>query len=80
MVALDAGQMEAAIARLDSSESQFQALGQSLWAASTQVSKFRALAMLGRYDEALQCGQRARDIFLKHNDMLATGKIEQSLG
>jgi CHAT domain-containing protein len=80
IVALEAGQMEAAITRLDSSEAQFRALDQSVWAASTQVSKLRALAMLGRYDEALQCGLGARDVFLIHNDVLATGKIEQSLG
>jgi CHAT domain-containing protein len=80
MVALDDGQMEAAIARLDNSEAHFRALGHSLAAASTQVSKLRALAMQGQFEEALQCGLRAREVFLVHNNMLATGKIEQSLG
>ncbi|HSL46877.1 MAG TPA: CHAT domain-containing protein [Anaerolineales bacterium] len=80
MVALDDGQLEAAITRLDHSEAQFLSLGQSVVAASTQISKFRALAIQGQYEEALQCGWRAREVFLMHNNMLATGKIEQSLG
>jgi CHAT domain-containing protein len=80
MVALDDGQMEAAIIWLDNSETQFRSLGHSVQAASTQVSKLRALAMQGQYEEAVECGLRARDVFLRHNDMLSTGKIEQSLG
>ena len=36
--------------------------------------------MLGRYDEALRTGLRARATFLAHKDLLATGKIEQNLG
>jgi CHAT domain-containing protein len=80
MVALDSGQMQEAITRLDSSEAQFLALGHAIAAASTQVSKLRALAMQGQFDQALECGLRARDVFLAHSDILATGKIEQSLG
>jgi CHAT domain-containing protein len=80
MVALDAGQMEAAIARLDAAEARFLALGQPVSAAATQVSKLRTLAVLGRHDEALECGRQARDVFLAHNDLLAAGKIEQNLG
>src|SRR5688500_14592812 len=55
MVALDDGQMEAAIHRLDHSEAQFLSLGQSVPAAFTQVSKLRALAMQGQYVEAIEC-------------------------
>jgi CHAT domain-containing protein len=80
MVALDEGRMEAALVHLDRSESQFLALGQSLPAAFTQVSKFRAYALQGYYDEALQCGLRAREVFISHNDVLSIGKIEQNLG
>jgi CHAT domain-containing protein len=80
MVALDDGQMDAAITRLDSSEAQFHSLGQTVPAAYTQVSKLRALAMQGQYEEAIECGLRAREVFLYHDDMLSTGKIEQSLG
>src|SRR5438045_925304 len=59
MVMLDRGQMEEAIAYLNDAEAQFLALGRPHTAAATQVSKLIALAMLGRYDEAIGCGLRA---------------------
>ncbi|HSH79364.1 MAG TPA: tetratricopeptide repeat protein, partial [Herpetosiphonaceae bacterium] len=80
MVALDAGRMEAAIGHLEDAEARFMALGQRHSAAATQVSKVIALAILGRYHEALHCGLTARDLFLEHGDILAAGKIEQNLG
>jgi CHAT domain-containing protein len=80
MVLLDDGQMETALARLETAETQFLTLGLPVNAASTQVSKLRALAMLGRFDQALECGLRARDVFLANNEVLTTGKIEQNLG
>jgi CHAT domain-containing protein len=80
MVALDDGQLEAAVVRLNAAQAQFLALDQPVWAAATQVSKLRALAMLGRFDQALECGLRAREVFAAHHDWLAAGKIEQNLG
>jgi len=80
MAALDAGRMEEAIGHLEDAEARFTALGQPHSAAATQVSKLIALAILGRYDEALRCGLQARDLFLEHGDILAAGKIEQNLG
>jgi CHAT domain-containing protein len=80
MAWLDRGQMEEAIAYLNDAEAQFLAIGRPHTAAATQVSKLIALAMLGRYDEAIGCGLQARDVFLAHHDMLAAGKIEQNLG
>jgi tetratricopeptide (TPR) repeat protein len=80
MARLDRGQMEEAIAYLDDAEAQFLALGRPHTAAATQVSKLIALAMLGRYDQAIGCGLQARDVFLAHDDLLAAGKIEQNLG
>jgi CHAT domain-containing protein/tetratricopeptide (TPR) repeat protein len=80
MVTLDEGQMEKAIAHLEAAERYFLNSGLPVSAAATQVSKLRALAMLGRFDEALECGLQARDVFLARDDLLATGKIEQSLG
>jgi CHAT domain-containing protein len=80
MVALDAGEIESAISRLETAEAQFNETGQPVQAASTRVSTLRALAMTGRYDEAIACGLEALDVFLSHNDYLATGKIEQNLG
>lgn len=80
MTALDSGQMETALAQLDEAAARFIALGQPLTAAATQVSRLHALAVLGRYDEALESGLQARDVFVAHGDTLAAGKIEQNLG
>ncbi|HLG13903.1 MAG TPA: CHAT domain-containing tetratricopeptide repeat protein [Blastocatellia bacterium] len=74
------GQAESAIARLDVAASLFAQLDEPLQAAATQVSKLHALAMLGRYTEAFDCGLRVRDVFIAHGDALAAGKIEQNLG
>jgi tetratricopeptide (TPR) repeat protein len=48
--------------------------------ADIQVNRLHALAMLGRYDEALECGLQARDVFVTHGDIRAAGRIEQNLG
>lgn len=80
IAALIGGQMESAVAHLDESESRFRALCQAHAAASTQVSKLIALAMLGRYDEAVGVGLRARDVFLEHGDQLAAGRVEHNIG
>ncbi|MDQ3755970.1 MAG: CHAT domain-containing protein, partial [Acidobacteriota bacterium] len=65
---------------LNEAEARFKDLGQLHTAAATQVVKLYALAMLGRYDEALECGLRAREVLVAHGDTLAAGKIEQNLG
>lgn len=80
MVALDAGQTETALRYLDASENDFLALNQPVRAAATLVSKLRALAILGRFEEALECGGRARAAFISHDDFVSAGKIEQNLG
>jgi CHAT domain-containing protein/tetratricopeptide (TPR) repeat protein len=80
VAAITEGEMEEAIARLDAAAARFVQLGKPHAGASTQVSKLIALAMLGRYDEAVACGTQARDTFLAHDDTLAAGKIEQNLG
>src|ERR1043166_499537 len=80
VAALVGGQMEQAVARLDEAESRFRALCLPHTAAETQVSKLVALAMLGRYDEAVESGLRARDIFLEHGDQAAAGRVEHNIG
>ena len=74
------GQMEQAITRLDAAAARLLSLGKDQVAAATQVSKLIALAMLGRYDEAIECGLRAREVSLAHHDLLAAGRIEHNLG
>src|SRR5437660_2526908 len=80
IAALVGGRMERSVAHLEEAESRFQRLCLPHTAASTQVSKLIALAMLGRYEEAIETGLRARDIFLEHGDQLAAGKVEHNLG
>jgi CHAT domain-containing protein len=48
--------------------------------ASVDISRLQALAVLGRYDEAIACGMRAHEVFLGSQDDVLTGKIEQNLG
>ncbi|MEA2176595.1 MAG: hypothetical protein QOD00_4187 [Blastocatellia bacterium] len=80
IAALVDGQMERAIAHLDESEARFVALGNPHTAAATQVSKLIALAMLGRYEEAIECGLGARAVLVEHGDTLSAGKIEHNIG
>ncbi len=78
--ALVGGQMELAISELEDSERRFLSLGKTHTAAATRVSKLIALSMLGRYDEAIECGLHAREVFLAYNDFHAAGKIEHNIG
>jgi len=80
VAALVGGRMEEAVRRLDEAEELFRHLCQPHEAASTQVSRLIALAMLGRYDEAVETGLRARDQFLAHGDPVAAGKVENNIG
>jgi CHAT domain-containing protein len=78
--ALVRGQMELAIENLDQSHGLFLALEKHHEATATRVSKLIALALLGRYDEAIACGMHARELFLAFDDQLAAGKIEHNIG
>lgn len=74
------GQAELAIAKLDEAAARFSGIKLPRLAAATQVNKLHALALLGRYDEAAECGAHARDTFLAHQDGLGAAQIEQNLG
>ena len=78
--ALISGEMELAISELEHSERGFLNLGKMHTAAATRVSKLIALSMLGRYEEAIECGLHAREVFLTYNDFHAAGKIEHNIG
>jgi len=78
--ALIDGEMQTAISELEESERRFLSVGKIHTAAATQVSKLIALAMLGRYEEAIECGLRARVVFLAYKDFQAAGKIEHNIG
>lgn len=74
------GRLEDCLSLLDRSESGFKSLGKAHAAATTQISKLYALALLGRYDEAVACGLRAREVFIEENDLYSVGKIEHNIG
>lgn len=80
LAAIIGGEMETALAQLEQAAAQFEQLGQPQTAAATQVSQVMVLAILGRYEAALACGLKARNVFIAHDDPLAAGKIEQNLG
>ena len=80
IAALAGGQMEDALAHLDSAANGFERIGLLDLAAETQVPKLVALATLGRYEEAETCGLTARDTFSSNGNLLAAGKIELNLG
>jgi tetratricopeptide (TPR) repeat protein len=74
------GHLRRAVARFDEAQTKFLSLGQKHAAASTQVGKLYPLAMLGRFEEAVECGLRARQDFLDCADFAAAGRIENNLG
>jgi CHAT domain-containing protein len=74
------GRLEDCLRRLDESEKRFEDLEKFHAAATTQISKLYALALLGRYDEAVACGLRARDVFIAENDLYSAGKVEHNIG
>jgi CHAT domain-containing protein len=80
IAALVAGQMERAVEHLDDAEARFISLDLEQTAAATQVSKLIALALIGRYEEAIECGLGALKVLEAHGDILAAGKIEHNIG
>ncbi len=81
MAAVDQeGRLDRALQLLQEAEDGFRSLGQHYALARTRVFKLYVLALLGRYDEAFECGLAARETFVAHGDDVAAGKIEQNLG
>lgn len=74
------GNLVSAIEKLNSAATIFSYLRNELEAAQIQVSKLYVLALLGRYDEAVECGNQALKIFKEYKDDLSTGKILHNLG
>lgn len=77
---LTCGKLESAIKNFDKSSEIFQKISKKLESAQTQVAKLIALALLGKYDEAIQTGEKAIKIFRIYGDELAIGKIENNIG
>ena len=70
------GRFETAVVSLDEAAA---ALTDKADAAQVQVAKLLALAMLGRYAEAIGAGRSAQRVFAATGDQLAAGKIEMNL-
>ncbi len=76
---LTKGELENAILLLDKADEKLTQIGERLEAAQTKVARVYALALLGRYDEAIATGRNARSVFLRNRDLLAAGKIEMNM-
>lgn len=74
------GKLENATEKLDKSAALFRQIKKEHEAAQTQVAKLIALALLGKYAEAVKTGKAALKVFEKYGDDLAAGKIEKNLG
>lgn len=74
------GKFEDAVDELEHASALFRNLGLEHESARTQVAKLLALALVGRYDEAIKTGRNALRVFVKFGDELAAGKIEKNLG
>ena len=77
---LTEGKLVKAVKDLEDAAAIFHKIKQEHNAAQTQVAKLIALAMLGKYAEAIETGKNALKIFEKFGDELAAGKIEKNLG
>lgn len=73
------GRFESAIDRLERAGSAFGDAGNDADAAQTNIARLLALAMLGRYDDAIATGLAAIPILTEYGDELAAGKIEMNL-
>lgn len=62
MAHLVRGEMEAALSAIEDAAARFAALGKRHETARMRVGHLMALAMLGRYEEAIECGVRARRV------------------
>ena len=74
------GNLISATEKLDKSAAIFSEIKKEYEAAQTQVSKLIALAMLGKYIEAIETGKNALKVFEGYGDEIAAGKIENNIG
>lgn len=77
---LTKGKLEPAIAELDSAADAFYELDRRHEAAQTRVARLIALALLGRYEEAVETGESVLKVLESYGDELTAGKVEKNLG
>lgn len=78
--AIVSSDIAAAVEFLNSAGEIFAAHNDDYQAAQTAVAKLYALALAGRYDEAIAAGKSALAVFISHKDELAAAKIEKNIG
>ncbi len=74
------GNLESAVEKLDKSADTFRLIDKEYEPAQTQIGKLYALALLGKYDDAVLCGKKALKVFEKFGDNLSAGKVEKNIG
>lgn len=77
---ITAGRMAEAVQALDGAAGGFRGLGRHGHAAETQVPKIIALSMLGQFDAATRCAERAQRDFVALGDVRSAGKVSLNLG
>lgn len=77
---LTRGKLESAIGNLNAAGSVFLDLGREHESAQARVATLMALALLGRYDEAVTIGETILRVLDKYGDDIAAGRIEMNLG
>ena len=80
IVHLAQGQLEPALSRLSAAIDSWQQLGRELQAAQVSVAQLMPLALLGRFDEALDRGQAAELALMRHDDPQGAAKVALNLG
>lgn len=77
---LTQGRLDAACQALDRAADGLRAVGRHLQATETQVPRIMGLTLLGRHDEAAQCGEAAERAFVAQGHTLAAAKVGLNLG
>jgi tetratricopeptide (TPR) repeat protein len=77
---ITSGKLQSAISHIDVAQSLFLQIDEDHLAAQTQISKLYVLALLGKYEEAVDCGKLALKTFEKYHDEIEAGKTEQNIG
>lgn len=79
IAAITSGQFEKADENLKRASELFSGGSSAAESAAVNVARLICLAMLGRYDEAIEIGQSTKKIFASLGDHLAKGKVEMNL-
>lgn len=80
IAAITRGKLAPAIENLNRAAELFLSLDKEYEAAQTQIAKLYALALSGKRDEAVECGEKILCVFERFGDETAAGKVEKNLG